>query len=77
MTELPEEVRRELEELLGDNIPSYAVTMKQIVAADNRKKSYKWWHDWMMKEIEAGTWTREKQGHTFLYWPVKGEGTKS
>ena len=70
MTELPEEVRRELEELLGETIPSYAVSLYAIVDADKKGRSRRWWDTYLKNEIAEGKWIREKRGHSFLYWPV-------
>jgi hypothetical protein len=72
MTELPEEVRRELEDILKDNIPSYAVSIRQ---ADPQGRTHRQWARILEIRIENGTWTREKKGIQFYYWPVKDEGT--
>jgi hypothetical protein len=73
MTELPEEVRRELEDILRDNIPSYAVTIKQLVTADPQGRTHRQWARILEVKVENGEWAREKKGSQFYYWPVKDE----
>ena len=73
MTELPEEVRRELEDLLHDDMPPYAVSIREIVLADSIKRTDTWWRHHLRDEIEAGRWRRAKRGRAFYYWPVGDE----
>ncbi len=73
MTELPEEVARELNDLLKDDMPSYAVTIRQLVAKDKETgagRTDTWWRVHLRDKIEAGTWARTKRGRAFWYWPV-------
>ncbi len=72
MTELPEEVARELKELLRDEIPDYAVSIEQIVGGDEVGRTDTWWRQYLKKEMMAGRWDRAKRGRAFYYWPVKG-----
>jgi len=74
MTELPEEIARELEDILRDNIPSHAVTLVQLEEGDPKHRSYRVWAKIMKRKVRAGTWRREKAGQSFLYWPVTDEG---
>ena len=74
MTELPEEVARELDELFGlSDVPSDAATIDQMV----RDKGYSdaTWRGRMKLLIDAGTWARgKKPAHqAYWYWKIKDE----
>ena len=73
MTELPEEVRRELEDILRDEIPDYAVSIEQLVAVDEVGRTDTWWRQFMKRERAAGRWARAKRGRAYYYWPVRDE----
>ena len=73
MTELPEEVARELEDILRDDIPSYAVTIADLVEADDQGRTDRQWLRIMAPKIKDGSWAREKRGAAFYYWPVKDD----
>ena len=74
MTELPEEVARELDELFGlNNVPDDAVTIEILVRERGLTDST--WRGRMKILIEAGTWARGKRasGVAYWYWKITDE----
>ena len=74
MTELPEEVSRELDELFGlNNVPDDAVTIEILVRERGLTDST--WRGRMKLLIEEGTWARGKRasGVAYWYWKIKDE----
>ena len=72
MTELPEDVARELDDLFGlDDVPRDAVTIDQMV----RDKGFSdaTWRQRMKQLIEEGTWARGKRPGAVAYWYWKIE----
>jgi len=60
MTELPEDVRRELEELYGGQaVPPDAVMVQQL--SDELGGSTTMWNKRLRKLIEEGKWTRSRK----------------
>ena len=75
MTELPEDVARELDELFGLNdVPKDAVTIDTLVRERGLTDST--WRGRMKLLIEEGTWARGKRasGTAYWYWKIKDEG---
>ena len=75
MTELPEDVARELEELFGGNaIPADASTLQQMANSDGYSLAV--WGKRMKSLVADGTWRRGKKpgSQAFWYWKVKDEG---
>ena len=74
MTELPEEVSRELDDLFGLNdVPDDAVTIDTLVRERGLTDST--WRGRMKILIEAGTWARGKRarGNSYWYWKIRDE----
>ena len=74
MTELPEEVARELDELFGlSNVPDDAVTIEILVRERGLTDST--WRGRMKILVEAGTWARGKRarGTSYWYWKITDE----
>lgn len=74
--ELPEEVARELRDLLRDNIPSCAVTIQQLVDGDENGRGETVWRRVMRKKIADGEWARKKRGNSYYYWPIGGKNER-
>ncbi len=67
MTELPEDVARELDELFGaDRVPDHAVTVYMLMKA--RGFSDSTWRDRLMTLVEEGTWERGRRSGSQSYW---------
>jgi hypothetical protein len=78
MTELPEEVRRELEGLYGaQDVPPHAVTIQQLVDAQGYSESV--WRRRMRDLVAEGKWQRGRQAgyQGYYYWPVMDEGLQN
>ena len=74
MTELPENVARELDELFGlSDVPDDAVTIETLVRERGLTDST--WRGRMKILIEAGAWTRGKRssGVAYWYWKITDE----
>ena len=75
MTELPEDVARELNDLFGvDDVPNNAVTMQQL--SDMRGHTPSTWRKRIRQLVIEGKWKRGKRvgSQAYWYWPVKDEG---
>ena len=73
MTELPDDVARELEELYGAaDVPDNAITLLQLVEAKGGSSTM--WGSRLKKQIAKGTWQRGKRtgSQAYWYWPVDG-----
>lgn len=74
MTELPEDVARELDEIFGANdVPDDAVTIDMLVRERGLTDST--WRDRLKRMIDGGAWMRGKRpGSTaYWYWKIKDE----
>ena len=74
MTELPEDVARELEELYGgQDVPTDAVTVKQL--AEQLGGSTTMWAKRLDRLITEGKWMRSRKtgGQAYYYWSVEDE----
>ena len=74
MTELPEDVVRELEELFGAGIvPPNAVTMQML--ADERGNTPSTWRKRIGDLIKEGKWERGRKlgSQAYWYWPIEDE----
>ncbi len=71
MTELPDDVVRELEELYGAlEVPDNAVTLQHLIEAQGGSATM--WRKRMREQIAKGTWQRGKRtgDQSYWYWPV-------
>ena len=74
MTDLPDDVARELEELYGgQDVPANAVTLLQL--SDELGGSTTMWAKRLSKQIAEGRWARSRKvgGQGYYYWPVRDE----
>ena len=74
MTELPEDVARELEELYGgQEVPAEAVTVLEL--SEQLGGSTTMWGARLKKLTAEGKWMRSKKtgGQAYYYWAVKDE----
>ena len=74
MTELPEEVRRELEELyLGQAVPANAVTVLQL--SEQMGGSVAMWGRRLKGLVSEGTWMRSRRtgSQAYWYWKIEDE----
>ena len=75
MTELPEDVARELEELFGsdDDVPDNAITVRQL--AEEKGGSTTQWSLRLKKLVREGTWQRARRvsHQAYWYWPIGGK----
>ena len=75
MTELPEEVARELERLYGGQaVPKDAVTVVQL--CEEKGGSTAMWGRRLKNLVAGGTWMRSRKigGQAYYYWQVEDEG---
>jgi len=71
MTELPDDVERELDELFGLNdVPDNAVTLEQISNA--KGGSTNTWRKKLHQLVREGTWNRGRRAGSqkYWYWPI-------
>jgi len=75
LTELPEDVARELEELFGSasDIPDNAITVRQL--AEEKGGSTTQWSLRLKKLVRNGTWQRGRRVNhqAYWYWPIGGK----
>jgi len=74
MTELPEDVARELDELFGaTEVPVDAVSLQQLVSTSETSLTV--WDRRMKKLVEDGEWARGKRpgNQAYWYWKIKDE----
>lgn len=72
--ELPEEVRRELEELYGSpEIPEYAVTLAMLSEVQGGSETM--WAKRLKPMLESGKWLRGRKtgDQSYWYWPAQDE----
>jgi len=75
MTELPEDVVRELEEIYGGHsVPDVAVTIVQL--SEQIGGSVAMWGRRLKRLVKEGEWARARKigGQAYWYWQVENEG---